>query len=112
MAQRIYWVPHTVCFFGCEHCRNDSVMEGIRADRAVIDGVVANLPAPGSRYALEEILIGGGESLMRNQQMEYLIVQMKPTVLSERERRFYTAHLGATVMNQLFTHDPSLTLLN
>jgi hypothetical protein len=77
MAQRIYWVPHTVCFFGCEHCHNDSVMDGIRADRGVIDGVIANLPEPGSTYALEEILIGGGESLMRNQQMEYLITQLR-----------------------------------
>jgi hypothetical protein len=73
MVQRIYWVPHTICFFGCEHCHNDSLMEGIRADKAVIDQVIANLPGPGSRYSLEEVLVGGGESLMRSQGMEYLI---------------------------------------
>ncbi len=77
MSQRIYWVPHTVCFFGCEHCHNDSVMEGIRADRAVIDRVIDHLPDHGSRYELEEILIGGGESLMRNQQMEHLITRLR-----------------------------------
>jgi len=37
---------------GCERRHNDSVMDGIYADRAVI---------------------GGGESLMCNQQMEYRI---------------------------------------
>jgi hypothetical protein len=73
MAQRIYWVPHTVCFFGCEHCHNDSVMEGIRADRTLIDRIIANLPGPDSPYRLEEVLVGGGEALMRNQQMEYLV---------------------------------------
>jgi len=77
VAQRIYWVPHTVCFFGCEHCHNDSVMEGIRADRDVIDGVISHLPECGTRYGLEEVLIGGGESLMRNQQMEYLITRLR-----------------------------------
>jgi hypothetical protein len=73
MTQRIYWVPHTVCFLGCEHCHNDSLMEGMRAEEVVIDRVIANLPAPGSRYPLEEVLVGGGEALMRNQGMEYLI---------------------------------------
>ena len=31
MAQRIYWAPHTVCFLGCEHCHNDSIMAGVRS---------------------------------------------------------------------------------
>jgi hypothetical protein len=52
-------------------------MEGIRADRAVIDGVIDNLPEQHTHYELEEVLIGGGESLMRNQQMEYLIAQLR-----------------------------------
>jgi hypothetical protein len=77
MAQRIYWVPHTVCFFGCEHCHNDSLMEGIHADHDVIDKVVANLPEPNSRYPLQDVLVGGGESLMRNQGMEYLIKRFR-----------------------------------
>lgn len=77
MAQRIYWVPHTVCFFGCEHCHNDSLMEGIRADKAVIDQIIANLPAPDSHYSLQEVLVGGGESLMRSQGMEYLIQRFR-----------------------------------
>jgi hypothetical protein len=73
MSQRVYWVPHTVCYFGCEHCHNDSVMGGTRATRQTIDGVVANLPGPDSPYRLEEVLVGGGEALMRGQQMEYLV---------------------------------------
>jgi hypothetical protein len=77
MAQRIYWVPHTICFFGCEHCHNDSLMEGISANKEVIDQVIANLPEPGSRYPLQDVLVGGGESLMRNQGMEYLIQRFR-----------------------------------
>ncbi len=73
MAQRIYWVPHTVCFLGCEHCHNDSVLPGIRASRRVIDGIVAHLPDPASRYRLEDVVVGGGEALMRNAEMEYLV---------------------------------------
>jgi hypothetical protein len=73
MAQRFYWVPHTVCFFGCAHCHNDSVLRGIRANRTVIDGVIANLPTPESAIQLTEVLVGGGEALMRGQEMEYLI---------------------------------------
>jgi len=73
MGQRIYWVPHTVCYFGCKHCHNDSVMGGIRASRQVIDGIIAHLPEQESRYRLDEVLVGGGESLMRNSEMEYLI---------------------------------------
>jgi hypothetical protein len=73
MAQRIYWVPHTVCYFGCEHCHNDSLMTGQRADTRIIDGVIANLPGPESPYHLETMLVGGGEALMRGQQMEYLV---------------------------------------
>lgn len=73
MAQRIYWVPHTICFFGCEHCHNDSVMEGIQASRQIIEQVIARLPGPESRYRLDEVLVGGGESLMRNAHMEFLI---------------------------------------
>jgi len=70
MAQRIYWVPHTICFFGCAHCHNDSVLDGIKASRSIIDGVIAHMPPPDSRYRLEEVLVGGGEALMRNQQGE------------------------------------------
>lgn len=73
MAQRIYWVPHTICYFGCKHCHNDSVMGGIHASRQVIDEVIAHLPGPESPYRLEEVLVGGGESLMRNNEMEHLI---------------------------------------
>ena len=104
MAQRIYWVPHTMCFFGCEHCHNDSVMDGIRADKAVIDGVIANLPERGSRYQLEEVLIGGGESLMRNQQMEYLVTQLRArfprgpqATIKERQQAGYVV-LGLQTM--------------
>ncbi len=77
MTQRIYWVPHTVCFFGCEHCHNDSVMAGLRADRALLDRIVAHLPGPASPYRLEEVLVGGGEALMRGQQMEYLVQALR-----------------------------------
>jgi hypothetical protein len=77
MAQRIYWVPHTICFFGCEHCHNDSVMAGLRADRALIERIVANLPGPDSPYRLEEVLVGGGEALMRGQQMEFLVKTLR-----------------------------------
>lgn len=73
MTQRIYWVPHTICYFGCLHCHNDSHMGGVRASRSVIDGVIAHLPSPESPYRLEEVLVGGGESLMRNNEMEYLV---------------------------------------
>jgi len=77
MTQRVYWVPHTVCFFGCAHCHNDSVMHGTRASKRVIDGVIANLPGSDSAITLEEVLVGGGESLMRGQQMEYLVQQFR-----------------------------------
>lgn len=77
MTQRIYWVPHTVCYFGCTHCHNDSVMGGIRASTSVIDAVIANLPGPETPYRLEEVLVGGGEGLMRGQQMEHLIRQFR-----------------------------------
>lgn len=73
MAQRIYWVPHTICYLGCEHCHNDSLMHGTRASREVIEGVVAHLPDPTSRYRLEDVLVGGGEALMRNSEMEFLV---------------------------------------
>ncbi len=48
-------------------------MGGVRADREVIDQVIDHLPEPGSSYPLEEVLVGGGEALMREQAMEYLI---------------------------------------
>ena len=48
-------------------------MGGIRADRGVIEGVIDHLPEPGSSYPLEEVLVGGGEALMRDQAMEHLI---------------------------------------
>jgi hypothetical protein len=77
MGQRIYWVPHTICYFGCHHCHNNSVMGGIRASRQVIDGIIAHLPLQDSRHGLEEVLVGGGESLMRNNEMEYLIREFR-----------------------------------
>jgi hypothetical protein len=77
MTQRVYWVPHTVCYFGCAHCHNDSVMQGIRASRSIIDGVITNLPGPETGIQLEEVLVGGGEALMRGQQMEYLIERFR-----------------------------------
>jgi hypothetical protein len=73
MTQRIYWAPHTVCYFECEHCHNDSVLEGRRATPERLDRIIANLPGPDSHYRLEEVLVGGGEALMRGQHMEYLI---------------------------------------
>lgn len=73
MAQRIYWVPHTICYYGCEHCHNDSLMSGTRATTAVIEGVIANLPGSDSTYRLEEVVVGGGEALMRGQQIEQLV---------------------------------------
>jgi hypothetical protein len=77
MAQRVYWVPHTICYFGCEHCHNDSIMAGIRASRQTIDAVIAHLPGSDSLYRLEEMLVGGGEALMRGQQMEYLVQRFR-----------------------------------
>ncbi len=104
MTQRFYWVPHTVCFFGCEHCHNDSVMDGIRANRRIIEQIVQNLPGPESPYPLEEVLVGGGESLMRNQQMEYLVQTFRSrfpkgpqTTLQERRDAGYVT-LGLQTM--------------
>jgi hypothetical protein len=104
MAQRVYWVPHTVCYFGCAHCHNDSVMEGIRASQRVIDGVIANLPGAKSPYRLEEMLVGGGEALMRGQQMEYLVRQFRErfprgsqATIAERRAAGFTA-LGLQTM--------------
>ena len=73
MAQRIYWVPHTLCFLGCEHCHNDSVLEGVRAVGETIERIVSHLPDAQSPYRLDEVLVGGGEALMRNAHMEHLI---------------------------------------
>lgn len=77
MGQRIYWVPHTICYFGCLHCHNDSRLQGVRASRAVIDGVIEHMPGPNSPYRLDEVLVGGGESLMRNNEMEYLLQRFR-----------------------------------
>ena len=73
VTQRIYWVPHTVCFLGCAHCHNDSSRSGRRTTRALIDRVMAHLPGSASPYRLEDVLIGGGEALMRGVETEYLI---------------------------------------
>ncbi len=104
MTQRVYWVPHTVCFFGCAHCHNDSVMHGTRASRRVIDGIIANLPDATSPFQLEEMLVGGGEALMRGQQMEYLVRQFRARfpqgpqrTLAERRAAGYVA-LGLQTM--------------
>jgi hypothetical protein len=73
VTQRIYWVPHTVCFLDCAHCHNDSSLSGRRGDRNLIDRIVDHLPGPGSAYRLEDVLIGGGEALQRGAETEYLI---------------------------------------
>jgi hypothetical protein len=73
MAQRIYWVPHTVCFLGCAHCHNDSALSGRRAARDLVDRIIDHLPGPESTYRLEDVLVGGGEALMRGAETEYLI---------------------------------------
>jgi hypothetical protein len=77
MAQRIYWVPHTICFLGCDHCHNDSCLEGIPSSKDVLDRCVSNLPSEESRYRLEEILIGGGDALVRHQHTEHLIRSLR-----------------------------------
>ena len=73
MGQRIYWVPHTRCFVGCAHCHNDSSLPGRRATRDLIDRIIAHLPSPNSPYRLEDVLVGGGDALMRGAETEYLI---------------------------------------
>jgi len=73
MTQRIYWVPHTVCPFGCLHCHNDSTPDGLRSSRALIDRIIAHLPSSDSAYRLEDVLVGGGEGLARGTDMEYLV---------------------------------------
>ena len=57
-----------------------------------------------SRYQLEEVLIGGGESLMRNQQMEYLVTQLRArfprgpqATIKERQQAGYVV-LGLQTM--------------
>jgi hypothetical protein len=73
VAQRIYWVPHTVCFLGCAHCHNDSSLAGLRAERELIDRIIDHLPGVESSYRLEDVLVGGGEALQRGAETEYLI---------------------------------------
>jgi hypothetical protein len=73
MTQRIYWVPHTLCSLGCGHCHNDSSPMGRRTSRDLIDRIIAHLPDPKSGYRLEDVLIGGGEALVRGAETEYLI---------------------------------------
>lgn len=91
MAQRVYWVPHTVCFLGCEHCHNDSLMTGVRGARPIAEAIIANLPGPESRHRLAEVLVGGGEALMRGAGMEALVTAFRArfprgpqTALAER----------------------------
>jgi hypothetical protein len=79
-----------VCFLGCEHCHNDSCLEGIAASKDVLDACVTNLPGDRSPYRLEEILIGGGEALVRQQHTEQQ--------LSDQELAFYRRKLGEHVM--------------
>jgi len=73
MTQRIYWVPHTVCPYDCLHCHNDSVPRGVRTPRSTIDRIIAQLPDSDSAYRLEDVLVGGGEGLVRGAGIEYLV---------------------------------------
>jgi hypothetical protein len=78
VAQRIYWVSHTLCFLGCAHCHNDSSPRGgqpppRQASPDLVARIIAHLPGPDSSYRLEDVLIGGGEALMRGAGTEYLI---------------------------------------
>ena len=73
MTQRIYWVPHTACFLGCAHCHNCSSPSGVRSSRDLVDRIIAHLPGPESVYRLEDVLVGGGEALMRGMGTEHLV---------------------------------------
>jgi hypothetical protein len=73
MTRRIYWVSHTLCALGRAHCHNDSSSLGQRTSRDPIHRIIAHLPGPESRYHLEEVLVGGGEALVRGAETEYLI---------------------------------------
>jgi hypothetical protein len=73
MTQRIYWVPHTLCFLDCAHCHNNSSLSGRRSTRELIDRIVDQLPGPESHYRLEDVLVGGGEALQRGAETEHLI---------------------------------------
>jgi hypothetical protein len=73
VAQRVYWVPHTRCFLGCVHCHNDSSPAGRRANRDLIERIIDYLPGPESAYRLEDVLVGGGEALRRDEETECLI---------------------------------------
>jgi hypothetical protein len=77
MAQRIYWVPHTVCFLGCSHCHNDSSLSGRRAKIDLVDRIIDHLPGSDSYYRLEDVLVGGGEALMRGTETEHLIRRLR-----------------------------------
>jgi hypothetical protein len=77
MGQRIYWVPHTTCFMECAHCHNDSSLPGRRATRDLIDRIIAHLPGPESPYRLEDVLVGGGDALMRGTETEHLICALR-----------------------------------
>ena len=99
MGQRIYWVPHTACFMGCAHCHNDSSLPGQRATRELIDRIVAYLPRPESPYRLEEVLVGGGEALMRGAETEYLIRTLR--------ERFPRGPQGAVAFSQPDSHKPA-----
>jgi hypothetical protein len=57
----------------CAHCHNDSSPSGRRAERDLIDRIIAHLPGPESTYRLEDVLVGGGEALQRGTETEYLI---------------------------------------
>jgi hypothetical protein len=92
VTQRIYWVPHTVCFLGCAHCHNDSSLAGQRAQRDLIDRIIDHLPGVESHYRLEDVLVGGGEALQRGAETEYLVRTFReryprgsePTVVERR----------------------------
>jgi hypothetical protein len=101
MGQRIYWVPHTLCFLGCEHCHNDSRLSGARASTETIDRIVARLPGLESPYHLDEVLVGGGEALMRGAHMEHLIRAF---------RRRFPRGPQATVAGRRATGHPILAL--
>ncbi|MFO7697693.1 MAG: radical SAM protein [Anaerolineae bacterium] len=77
MTQRIYWVPHTVCHFGCLHCHNESVSDGKVTEPALIDRLVEHLPDSDSPYRLEEVLIGGGEGLALHTNVAHLVQALR-----------------------------------
>jgi hypothetical protein len=52
-------------------------MPGRRATKGLIDQIIAHLPGPESPYRLEDVLVGGGEALMRGVETEHLIRSLR-----------------------------------